>query len=73
VLPFLGQIALLGTLVQKTPGRGLTYAGIAGIGLLLGLMCVIGLLAMNAKILASTIPFVVLAVMTIRAHRSARS
>lgn len=73
VLPFLGQIALLWTLVQATPGRWLTYLGIAGIGLLLGLMFVIGLMAMNAKILASTIPFVALAVMTIRAHRPARS
>lgn len=73
VLPLLGQIALLWTLVQAVPGRLITYAGIAGIGLLLVLMCVIGILALNVKILASTIPFLVLAIVTIRAHRPSRS
>ena len=34
LLPVLGQLALVFTLFQKTPGKALTYAGIAGIGIL---------------------------------------
>jgi len=71
LLPLLGQLALVATLFQQTPGKRLTYAGIAGIGLLLAFMCLIGLMSFNVKIFASTIPFLVLAVLTVRHHRSA--
>lgn len=73
LLPVLGQAALLWTLVQATPGRVLTYAGIAGIGLLLGLMFLIGLMSMHWKILGSTIPFLTLAAITVREHRRSRT
>ena len=71
LLPVLGQLMLLWTVFQKTPSRLLTYAGMAGLGLLLGLMFVIGVISTNVKILASTIPFLVVCVLTIRAHRAA--
>ena len=70
LLPVLGQAALVWTLFQNVPGRLLTYAGIAGIGLLLALMFLIGLIDMNGKVLFSTVPFPALAVMTIREHRA---
>lgn len=70
VLPFVGQILLLITLFQQKPGRILTYVGIGGIGILLALMFVIGLITLNVKVLASTIPFLVLAFVTIRHHRA---
>lgn len=73
VLPFVGQILLLITLFQKKPGRILTYVGIGGIGILLALMFVIGLISLNVKILASTIPFLVLAFVTIRHHRAMKT
>jgi hypothetical protein len=69
LLPFVGQILLLITLFQKTPGRALTYISIAGLGLLLGFMFVIGLISFNYKIIFSTIPFLVVAVLTIRHSR----
>ena len=69
MLPVLGQLALLVTLFQKRPSKALTYAGIAGIGLLLGLMCFIGVIDFNVRILASTLPFLVLAVLAMREHR----
>jgi hypothetical protein len=69
LLPVLGQTALLWTLTQTTPSRVLTYTGIAGIGLLLSLMFLIGLLSMNLRILGSTIPFLTLAVLAVREHR----
>lgn len=69
MLPMAGQILLLITLVQKTPGKALTFAGIACVGLLLGLMFLIGVLDLNLKILFSTLPFLITAVLTIRHHR----
>jgi hypothetical protein len=72
VLPVLGQLLLLCTLFQKTPGRAMTYAGIGGVGLLLAFMFVIGLISMNMKVAASTVPFLTVSVVAIRAHRSGR-
>jgi hypothetical protein len=69
LMPLFGQVILFVTLFQRTPGKILTYVGIAGIGFLLAFMCLIGLLGPNLKILASTVPFLTLAVVTIRAHR----
>lgn len=70
LLPVVGQLALLSTLFQRSPGRGRTLTGIVGLGLLLGLMFVIGLLSMNLRILGSTLPFLVLAAVTLRRLRS---
>jgi hypothetical protein len=70
VLPVLGQLLLVFTLFQKTPGKAVTYAGIGGVGLLLVLMFVIGVIDTNVRVLLSTVPFLVMAALTIRAHRS---
>lgn len=69
LLPVLGQLALVVTLFQRTPSKVLTYAGIGGIGLLLGLMFFIGVIGANAKVALSALPFLVLSVVTIRVHR----
>lgn len=69
LLPVLGQLALIFTLFQQIPGKALTYAGIAGIGILFALMFFIGVIELNVRILASTLPFLSLAVLTIREHR----
>jgi hypothetical protein len=68
VLPLSGQVLLLVTLFQRTPSTWLTYLGVAGMGLLLGLMLLIGLMTLNVYITASTVPFFVLAVLTVRHH-----
>ena len=65
ILPLVGQILLLITLFQKTPSKILTYISIAGLGLLLGFMFIVGLMSMNFKIIISTIPFIVVAVWTV--------
>jgi hypothetical protein len=62
LLPSLGQILLLITLFQKTPSKILTYISIAGLGLLLGFICIVGLISMNFKIIVSTIPFITIAI-----------
>ena len=68
MLPLLAQIILCITLFQKEPSKILTYISIAGLGLLLVFMLLIGLLSLKYKIIISTIPFIVVAVLTIRHH-----
>ena len=69
LLPLLGQLLLLITLFQKNPSKIITFLGMAGVGLLLLFMFVIGLISLNFKVLASTIPFLVIAILTINYHR----
>ena len=66
VLPMVGQILLLITLFQKEPSKRLTYIALGGLGLLLGFMFVIGLMSWNYKVLASTVPFLVVAVFRVK-------
>lgn len=68
LLPLFGQILLLITLFQSTPNRTLTFIGIGTLTILLGFMFVIGLMSLNGKIICSTIPFLVLTILTIRYH-----
>lgn len=70
VLPMVGQFLLLITLFQKKPSRWLTWSGMAGIGILLLFMLFIGILGLNIKIAASTLPFLMVAFFTIRQLRS---
>ena len=72
VLPLLGQVLLLVTLFQKRQSKILTYIGIGGIGILLALMFLIGCMELNFKILLSTVPFLVLAFLTIRHLRKTK-
>ena len=68
LIPLFGQIILLVTLFQRIPSRVLTVIGMASLGLLLGLMFFIGLMEGHLKILASTIPFWIVVVLTVREH-----
>lgn len=69
LLPFLGQLLLIVTLFQVKPNKTLTYFGISGLGLLLGFMFIVGMLSLNYKIIFSTIPFLFLAIFTIKHHK----
>ena len=69
LIPLMGQILLLITLSQKSPSKILTYISIAGLGLLLGFMFIVGLMSMNFKIIISTIPFIVVSILAIRHYR----
>jgi hypothetical protein len=61
LLPMIGQLLLIGTLFQAKPDRLLTYAGIACLGLLLGLMLLVGLWG-DIRVTLSTFPFWALAI-----------
>jgi putative flippase GtrA len=65
----IGQIILAVTLFQKKPSKILTYISIGGLGLLLLFMFLIGLISLNYKIALSTIPFIVVAVLTVIHYR----
>ncbi|MBX7060900.1 MAG: hypothetical protein K1X52_04520 [Pyrinomonadaceae bacterium] len=65
LIPLLGQVLLLVTLFQKRPSPVLTLLGITGLFLLLGLICFIGMISLNAKIFGSTLPFIAISAVTI--------
>jgi uncharacterized protein YacL len=70
LLPLLGQILLLITLFQKVPDKRMIYFSIGCLGLLLGFMFIIGLYSQNFRIVFSTIPFLVTALLAIRFYRN---
>ncbi len=73
IIPLAGQALLLSTLFQKIPNKAITYISIAGIGLLFGLMFIVGLISLKFKILFSTLPFITMAIITIRFHKKGKN
>lgn len=66
VIPIFGQILLFITLFQKTPNQKLTYIGIFCIGVLLLFIFFIGIISINLKILISTLPFILFAILSFK-------
>jgi hypothetical protein len=73
VLPIIGQFLLLITLLQKQPGKILTYIGIAGLGILLSFIFLVGALSLNFKIMLTALPFLIIAVLTIQHYRKMKT
>lgn len=69
ILPVAGQVLLLITLLQRRPGKALSYTGMAALGLLPGFMFLAGILSRNPAIIVSTLPFIVVALLTVRYYR----
>jgi len=69
MLPLAGQLMLLISLFQKSPGKILTYSGIGCLAVLLLFMFAIGLLSLNMKVIFSTVPFIAVSIFTIRHYR----
>lgn len=65
VLPILGQLCLIVTIFQSKPNKTLTFLGIGAIGILMVFMFLVGIMALNYKIIISTIPFILVAFFTI--------
>ena len=68
VLPLLGQILLIITLFQQKPSKKLSFIGLACISLLLLMICFVGIISSNFKIVGSTIPFIILGILAIRCY-----
>jgi len=69
ILPIIAQFLLLITLFQNKPSKKITYISIFGLGLLVYFLLFVGLISLNYKIIISTIPFVLLSILTILHHR----
>lgn len=69
VLPIAAQFILLFTLFQNKPSKKLTYISIFGLGILFVFMLFIGIISLNYKIALSTIPFIVVSIVTMLHHR----
>ena len=69
VLPIAAQFILLFTLFQNKPSKKLTYISIFGLGILFLFMLFIGIISLNYKIALSTIPFIVVSIVTMLHHR----
>ncbi len=69
LLPLAGQILLLITLFQQKPNKIVTFVGMAGLSILLVFMFIIGLMSINLKIVFSTLPFLLTAIITLRYYR----
>ena len=68
LLPLAGQLLLVITLFQKSPGKTLTLLGMAGIGSLLSVMFVIGAAILDIKMVLSTLPFFLIGWMIVKHH-----
>lgn len=69
ILPIISQFLLLFTLFQNKPSKKLTYISIFGLGILFVFMIFIGIISLNYKITLSTIPFIVVSIVTILNYR----
>lgn len=69
LIPLSGQFILLYTLFQPIPGKILSFAGICGISLFMILLLFIGIISSNWKIIVSTIPYNISAIIAIRFYR----
>ena len=61
VIPFIGQVLLLISLIRKNPNYSIIKLGIGSLLLLIGFIFIIGLLSLQLAIIVSTIPFISLA------------
>jgi len=73
LIPLIGQILLLVSTFKKQPSKRLTLIGLLLIGVLVLMVSLVGLLSMNAKIVASTVPFIFISVFFILKYRKLKS
>src|SRR5262249_19234305 len=62
-LPFIGQLILLYSIFRKKTNRRVPLIGWILLGLLISVILIVGLLALNVKIIASTLPFIAVSVL----------
>jgi hypothetical protein len=72
IIPLLGQILLLISLFQKTPNSVLLKIGIGCLLFLIGFVLIVGLLSRRISIIVSTLPFITVALVTLKTLRTAK-
>lgn len=68
VFPLIGQLMLFSSLLMNRPNRWLTRTAILFLACLVGFIFVVGVLSMNWKIMVSTMPFLILAILAWKKH-----
>ena len=68
LIPLIGQLLLIVTLFQKEPNKKLTFIGLGCLSLIILMFLLVGILSINFKIIGSTIPFILVAILTIRGY-----
>jgi len=66
-------LILLCTLFQRTPGKALTYIGVACLGVLMLFIFLVGIISLDFRIAVSVIPFIVSAVLTVVHQRKIKT
>ena len=65
ILPMVGQLLLIISLLKRNTSKALIYIGMTCIGILILLICFIGIINGNYKILLSSLPFLICAMATV--------
>ncbi|MEY3399291.1 MAG: hypothetical protein RL220_1885 [Bacteroidota bacterium] len=68
ILPLIGQVLLLVTILMKKAPRILTFLGLACLSVIMIMLLLISVLDFNWKILASVAPFFGFAIWSLRLH-----
>lgn len=69
LIPFLGQLLLVYTLFLSTPKRVWVLTGLGCLSTIILFLLVIGILTPNLKILASVIPYLIVALVVLKKNR----
>ena len=69
LIPLTGQPVLMVTLFQRRPSRYLTFIGMGAIGIIVWLITWIGLIKLNIWMVVSTLPYIVVCMLTLRYYR----
>jgi hypothetical protein len=69
LVPLVGQLLLIVTLFQTEPHKKLTFIGLGCLSLIILMFLFVGILSTDFKIIGSTIPFVLVAIITVRSYR----
>jgi hypothetical protein len=64
IIPLIGQVLLLISLLQKQPNNLLMKLGISSLLFLIGFIFIVGILSLQLTIIISTVPFISLAVLS---------
>lgn len=69
LIPLIGQLMLIWSVVQKIPGKVITFTGLICISLIMLMLLLIGIMTINIRMILSVMPFVITGVLVIWSMR----
>jgi len=73
LVPLCGQLMILYSIFQKTPGKIVSLVGLICLSIIMLFLFFIGLLGLNIKTIMSAIPFIITGILIIRYNRQRSS